>query len=105
MNNPCSGINQSTKAWKIALFLFAISFLVLGYLGALPPSPGRTAAAQIATVVYFGFFLAMPFYTKWEKTKPVPDRVSYTTVIVERAGEAKSAVPFGEVDKARMTAQ
>jgi hypothetical protein len=47
----------------------------------------------------------MPFYTKWEKTKPVPDRVSYTTVIVEHAGEAKSAVPFGEVDKARMTAQ
>jgi ubiquinol-cytochrome c reductase cytochrome b subunit len=102
---PVKSIRYRGLTWKIALCLFAISFLVLGYLGALPPSSGRTTAAQIATVVYFGFFLAMPFYTKWEKTKPVPDRVSYTTVIVEHAGEAKSAVPFGEVDKARMTAQ
>jgi hypothetical protein len=78
---------------------------VLGYLGALPPSTGRTTVAQIFSVVYFGFFLAMPFYTKGEKTKPVPDRVVFTTVTVDNAGEAKSAVPFGEVDKARMTAK
>ncbi|HXH04158.1 MAG TPA: cytochrome bc complex cytochrome b subunit [Candidatus Competibacteraceae bacterium] len=82
-------------AWKVALTLFAISFLALGYLGALPPSPARTTMAQIFAVIYFGFFLLMPFYTRLEKTKPVPERVSYRTVTVEHAGEAKSAVPFG----------
>jgi ubiquinol-cytochrome c reductase cytochrome b subunit len=102
---PVKSIRYRGLSWKVALSLFAISFLILGYLGALPPSSERTFVAQIASVIYFGFFFAMPFYTKWEKTKPVPDRVVYKTVTVEHAGEAKSAVPFGEVDKARMTAQ
>jgi ubiquinol-cytochrome c reductase cytochrome b subunit len=98
-------IRYRSWTWKLALLLFVISFLVLGYLGALPPSDGRTLAAQIFTVVYFGFFLLMPLYTRNEKTKPVPDRVTFQTVTVDSAGEAKSAVPFGEVDKARMTAK
>ncbi len=102
---PVKSIRYRGLTWKIALTLFVVSFLILGYLGALPPSTGRTAVAQIASVIYFGFFLAMPFYTRNEKTKPVPERVSYRTVTVEHAGEAKSAVPFGKVDKARMAGQ
>jgi ubiquinol-cytochrome c reductase cytochrome b subunit len=61
---------------KIALFSFVISFVVLGYLGVLPPTDGRTLAAQIFTVIYFMFFLLMPIYTRIEKTKPVPERVT-----------------------------
>jgi hypothetical protein len=68
----------------------------------LPPSEGRTLAAQIFSVIYFGFFILMPLYTRNEKTKPVPDRITFETVTVDRAGGAKSAVAFGEVDKARM---
>ena len=62
--------------YKTALGLFVISFLILGYLGLLPPTPFRTALAQVCTVVYFLFFLLMPFYTKWDKTKPLPERVT-----------------------------
>ena len=62
--------------YKIALTIFVVCFLVLGYLGLLPPTPARTAVAQLCTVLYFLFFLLMPFYTKWDKTKPVPDRVT-----------------------------
>jgi ubiquinol-cytochrome c reductase cytochrome b subunit len=62
--------------YKTALGLFVIAFLILGYLGLLPPTPMRTALAQVCTVVYFLFFLLMPFYTKWDKTKPVPERVT-----------------------------
>ncbi len=47
--------------YKTALGLFVISFLILGYLGLLPPTPFRTALAQVCTVVYFLFFLLMPF--------------------------------------------
>ena len=62
--------------YKTALGLFVVSFLILGYLGLLPPTPTRTALAQVCTVIYFLFFLLMPFYTKWDKTKPVPERVT-----------------------------
>jgi ubiquinol-cytochrome c reductase cytochrome b subunit len=66
------------KGWlsKIWLLVFAISFVILGVLGALPSTDGRTLVAQICTVLYFAFFILMPFYTRIEKTKPVPERVT-----------------------------
>ncbi|MGI0117349.1 cytochrome b [Zooshikella sp. RANM57] len=66
------------KGWmsKVAIVLFAISFLWLGYLGAMPATDTRTFWAQVCTVIYFLFFLLMPWYTRVEKTKPVPERVT-----------------------------
>ncbi len=66
------------KGWmsKSMLAIFALSFVVLGVLGAIPGTPIRTAVAQLCTVLYFAFFLLMPFYSKLEKTKPVPERVT-----------------------------
>lgn len=61
--------------YKSALVIFSISFVVLGVLGALPPSPGRQVAAQIFSVVYFAFIVMMPFYTRWDKTQTPPERV------------------------------
>jgi ubiquinol-cytochrome c reductase cytochrome b subunit len=75
------------KAWLAA---FVVSFLVLGYLGVVPITiwgqfaPGvpvlggadvATVIARVLTLVYFLFFLLMPWYTARDKTKPVPDRV------------------------------
>ena len=62
--------------YKIALALFTVSFLVLGYLGTQPPTAGKTLLAQIGTAIYFGFFLLMPIYTKLDRTKPEPDRIT-----------------------------
>ncbi|MEQ8232039.1 MAG: cytochrome bc complex cytochrome b subunit [Gammaproteobacteria bacterium] len=62
--------------YKSALGIFVISFLILGYLGLLPPTPARTAVAQVCTILYFLFFFLMPIYTKLDKTKPVPERVT-----------------------------
>ena len=61
---------------KIMLMLFAIAFVMLGILGALPSTPMRTALAQLGTAIYFLFFLAMPWYTQLESTKRVPERVT-----------------------------
>ncbi len=61
---------------KIWLALFAISFVVLGVLGAIPAGPVETLLARVFTVIYFLFFLLMPFYTSMETVKPVPDRVT-----------------------------
>ena len=32
--------------------------------------------ARVFSVIYFAFFLLMPLYTRWEKTKPIPKRVT-----------------------------
>ena len=66
------------KGWifKFALVLFVISFFGLGYLGMQPVTPMKTYFAQLFTFIYFAFFLLMPWYSKMDKTKPVPDRVT-----------------------------
>ncbi len=61
---------------KIALTVFAISFVVLGYLGATPATPTATIMARIFTILYFLFFLLMPIYTAIEKCKQPPERVT-----------------------------
>nr|MBO2512315.1 cytochrome b [Gammaproteobacteria bacterium] len=62
--------------YKVALAVFAISFLALGYLGLQPATGIYPTLARVFTVLYFAFFLLMPFYTRNEKTKPVPARVT-----------------------------
>ncbi|UPL06906.1 Cytochrome b [Pseudomonas sp. IsoF] len=66
------------KGWisKLFLLVFCVSFVILGVLGVLAPTPGRTLLSQVCTVLYFAYFLLMPFYTRLEKTKPVPERVT-----------------------------
>ncbi|WP_031566826.1 cytochrome b [Rheinheimera texasensis] len=61
---------------KLNLVNFVISFVVLGVLGVLPATPTYTLIAQIASVFYFGYFIALWFYSKNEKTKPLPVRLS-----------------------------
>ena len=65
------------KGWmsKVALVVFCISFIILGVLGVLSTTPERTLVSRICTAIYFGYFILMPFYTKIEKTKVVPQRV------------------------------
>jgi len=63
--------------YKLALGVFAVSFVVLGILGTLPAVGLYTNLARIFTALYFAFFLLMPFYTSRERTKPVPDRLVY----------------------------
>ena len=66
------------KGWisKLFLLVFCVAFVILGILGVLAPTPGRTLLSQVCTVLYFAYFLLMPFYTRLEKTKPVPERVT-----------------------------
>jgi ubiquinol-cytochrome c reductase cytochrome b subunit len=39
-------------------------------------TPAGTIISQIGTLIYFSFFLLMPWYSAMDKTKPVPDRVT-----------------------------
>jgi ubiquinol-cytochrome c reductase cytochrome b subunit len=60
---------------KIALAMFAISFITLGYLGTVGVTEVRKVVSLICTVLYFAYFLLMPIYTKFETTKEVPSRL------------------------------
>ena len=63
--------------YKSALSLFVVSFVVLGWLGLQPAEGIYVLLARIFTLIYFLFFVLMPWYTSIDKTKPVPDRVVY----------------------------
>ena len=74
--SPVKSIRYKGMGSKVMLALFVISFFILGYLGTVHPTPARTFLAQICTGIYFAYFLLMPWYTRAEETKPVPDRVT-----------------------------
>ncbi|NVJ62581.1 MAG: cytochrome bc complex cytochrome b subunit [Gammaproteobacteria bacterium] len=76
--SPVRSIRYKGWIYKLGLALFVVSFFILGYLGMKAPSPGRTLLAQICTVYYFFFFFPfLFFYHKFDKTKPVPERVTH----------------------------
>jgi ubiquinol-cytochrome c reductase cytochrome b subunit len=74
--SPVKSIRYKGVFSKVALFSLVVSFIILGYLGVVVATPERTMWARILTAVYFGFFILMPWYSKFEKTKPVPKRVT-----------------------------
>ena len=73
--SPVKSIRYRGWIFKTALAIFVISFFVLGYLGTQKPEGLKLIAAQIFSVLYFAFFLLMPWYTKYDQTKPEPERV------------------------------
>lgn len=74
--SPVKSIRYRGRNYKIALTAFIISFVVLGWLGMQSVTPLYTWMARFFTLVYFGFFFLMPFYTAVDNDKTVPDRVT-----------------------------
>jgi len=89
--SPVKSIRYRGALYKKWLAAFVVSFLVLGYLGTEPSNvwgqfapetllvggaDRATIVARIFSVVYFSFFALMPWYTKKDQTKPVPERVT-----------------------------
>jgi ubiquinol-cytochrome c reductase cytochrome b subunit len=74
------------------VLLFVIAFIGLGYLGTQPATPGATMVARVLTAVYFGFFLLMPLYTRWEKTKPVPEHVTEQRTLEDRIPDLMAVI-------------
>jgi len=61
---------------KVMIGMFVVVFIVLGWLGTQASTPVLTLLAQVCTFLYFAFFLLMPIWSKMDKTKPVPERVT-----------------------------
>jgi len=76
-HSPVKSIRYRPTWHKYVDVVFGIAFLILGYLGVLPPTAGRTLVSQICTFIYCGFFLLMPWWGAMGKFKPVPSRVTF----------------------------
>ena len=74
--SPVKSIRYRGWKYKTALASFTASFIVLGWLGLQAPTTLYTWMARFFTLVYFLFFLLMPFYTRTDNDKPVPERVT-----------------------------
>lgn len=74
--SPVRSIRYKGILSKIALAIFVVSFIILGYLGGTASTPTATIIGRICTVLYFLYFLLMPFYTSIEKCKQPPERVT-----------------------------
>ena len=74
--SPVKSMRYKGIISRVMLGLLVVSFFVLGYLGVKSPTYERTLMAQIGTLVYFSYFVLMPWYTRVEKTKPEPERVT-----------------------------
>ena len=77
-HSPVKSIRYRPTWHKAVYLVFAINFLILGYLGVQPPSDVGNLVSQIGTMLYLAFFLLMPLWSRVGTFKPVPDRVTFS---------------------------
>jgi ubiquinol-cytochrome c reductase cytochrome b subunit len=87
--SPVKSIRYRGRLYKAALLAFLVAFFVLGYLGTVPTNvwgqfgpwlggaERATVVARVFTIVYFLFFVLMPWYTRIDRTRPEPERVTW----------------------------
>ena len=75
--SPVRSIRYRGGIFKAFLALFTVSFLALMYLGLKPATGAYVTAARVFSVGYFAFFVLMPWYSRIDRVKAVPERVTY----------------------------
>jgi len=87
--SPVKSIRYKGPIFKGALAIFLVCFFVLGYLGTEPTNvwgqfgallggaDRATVVARVCTAGYFLFFILMPWYSKIDRCKPEPERVTW----------------------------
>jgi ubiquinol-cytochrome c reductase cytochrome b subunit len=76
-NSRVKSIRYRPDWHKYMYAMFVVVFIVLGYFGVQAPSAIGERISQVGTLLYFGFFLFMPWWSEIGEFKPVPDRVTF----------------------------
>ena len=76
-HSPVKSIRYRPDWHKYVYLVFGLSFVTLGYLGTQLPTPAFTMIAQLCTLLYFSFFLLMPWWSRLGAFKPVPERIVF----------------------------
>jgi ubiquinol-cytochrome c reductase cytochrome b subunit len=74
--SPVKSIRYRGPIYKTALMVFAANFIMLGYCGLKPAVSPFTKMSVVGTIIYFAFFLLMPWYSRIDRVKPEPARVT-----------------------------
>ena len=91
--SPVRSMRYKGNVSRVMILLFVTSFFILGFLGVKAPTPARTILAQICTIIYFSYFIGIYFWTRYEKTRIEPDRITMDGGI----GTFKTLCGFGLV--------
>ena len=75
--SPVKSIRYRGWIFRTFFTLFIVSFLGLMYLGLQPAQGIYVTLSRVCCVPYFAFFLLMPFYSRIDPVKPVPERVTF----------------------------
>jgi len=73
--SPVRSIRYRGLLTKVLVAIFVVSFVWLGWLGMQSGSALQTILARVFTMYYFAFFALMPFWTRLDSYKPVPERI------------------------------
>ena len=76
-HSPVKSIRYRPDWHKYVYIVFGISFVTLGYLGTQLPTDIFTLISQVCTLLYFSFFLLMPWWSSMGTFKKVPARVTF----------------------------
>ncbi len=71
--------------FRITLGIMVVSFIVLGYIGAMPAEGLWPTLGKLFTIGYYQFFVAVWFLNKYETPKPLPNSIHEAVL----ASEAK----------------
>jgi ubiquinol-cytochrome c reductase cytochrome b subunit len=74
--SPVRSIRYRGPLSKLLVAIFVVGFISLAWLGLQSGSEMQTLMARIFTAYYFAYFLLMPFWTRWDSVRPVPERVT-----------------------------
>lgn len=74
--SPVRSMRYKGSYSKCFFAIWVGSFLLLTYLGLVDITPIKLYVARIATGFYFGYFLLMPLFTRYEMPRTVPDRIN-----------------------------
>jgi ubiquinol-cytochrome c reductase cytochrome b subunit len=78
--------------YRIMFYVFALDVVVLSYVGAKPPEGILIPVGQVATFIYFGLFVLLPFISKreekWLVARGLPPPVQ-VLLDAEQAARAK----------------
>ncbi|MET0508469.1 MAG: cytochrome bc complex cytochrome b subunit [Burkholderiaceae bacterium] len=76
-NSPVRSIRYRPSWHKWVYAVFVVVFVVLGYYGVQAPSLVGERISQLCTLLYFGFFLFMPWWSALGRCRPVPERLTF----------------------------
>jgi ubiquinol-cytochrome c reductase cytochrome b subunit len=74
---PVRSIRYRPSWHKVMYAVFILNFFILGYLGVLPPFPLGERISQVGTLIYFGFFILMPIWSRLGQCKTLPERLTF----------------------------